>query len=267
MVRVSVVIIAKDEAEIIGRSIDKAKLITDDIVVVDNGSADGTVQIALAAGCRVYQKNWDGYAANKNKGIRLAKYDWILSIDADEVPDEELIKTLYQLKLNDKKTVYDIKFKSYFGQKQIRFGKWGRDHHVRLFNRTLVEWSESPVHETLALPDGIKREKINGHVHHFSVKDITDFNYKSVKYAKLCAEKYYLGGKRSTFVKLHISPLFNFIKNYVLYLGFLDGRPGWEIAKLTVKHTRLKYALLQRMEGATKKEDKVYVKESFLVEY
>jgi glycosyltransferase involved in cell wall biosynthesis len=266
MIPVSVVIIAKNEAEIIGCSIAKAKLITDDIVVVDNGSTDGTLQIALDAGCRVYQRSWNGYAANKNKGIELAKYDWILSLDADEVPDEELIASLYRLKPDDARTVYDIKFKSYFGKKQIRFGKWGRDHHIRLFNRVLVKWSESPVHETLALPGDMKCERLTGHLHHYSVKDINDFSSKSINYARLSAKKYHLNGKKTTFIKLYFSPLFNFIKNYILYLGFLDGRHGWEIASLTVKHTRLKYLLLQRMECLIK-EDKVYAEENFLVEY
>src|ERR1700749_1369526 len=113
MVPVSVVIITKNEADVIANCISAAKLITDDIIIVDNDSTDETCTIALAAGCNVYRENWDGYGANKNKGIALAKYNWILSIDADEVPDEELIGTLHELKFDDPKVVYDIDFKSY----------------------------------------------------------------------------------------------------------------------------------------------------------
>ncbi|NNU34504.1 glycosyltransferase family 2 protein [Mucilaginibacter sp. S1162] len=136
MIPVSVVIITKNEAEVIAECIAAAKLITDDIIIIDNYSTDQTYDIAVAEGCRVYQKNWDGYGANKNKGIDLAKYDWILSVDADEIADTELVLSLHSLKLSDPTMVYDIKFKSYFGKKLIRYGSWGRDHHIRLFNRT-----------------------------------------------------------------------------------------------------------------------------------
>src|SRR5471030_1458777 len=108
-----------------------AKLITDDIVVVDNGSTDNTLDIAKMHGCRVFQYSWDGYGANKNKGIEVANYDWILSIDADEVPDMELVNSIHNLWLRNTETVYNIKFRSYFGEKRIRFGTWGRDHHIR----------------------------------------------------------------------------------------------------------------------------------------
>jgi glycosyltransferase involved in cell wall biosynthesis len=98
-----------------------ATLITDDIVIVDN-QRDNTADTALQHGYRVYHKQWDTYAANKNKGIALAKYDWILSIDADEIPDMALIIPLHDLKLSSAEIVYDVKFKSYFGKKLIRFG-------------------------------------------------------------------------------------------------------------------------------------------------
>src|ERR1700753_937036 len=101
MVPVSVVIITQNKAEVIASCIDAAKLITDDVVIVDNDSNDDTTTIAYNKGCRVFHENWGGYGANKNKGNRLAKYDWILSIDADEIVDEELVRSLHELELND----------------------------------------------------------------------------------------------------------------------------------------------------------------------
>ncbi|MGZ3823180.1 MAG: glycosyltransferase family 2 protein, partial [Mucilaginibacter sp.] len=185
MVPVSVVIITKNEAEVIGPCINAAKLITDDIIVVDNDSNDKTREIALTSGCRVYRESWDGYGANKNKGAVYAKYDWVLSIDADEVADEELISALHSIKFNRPEVVYDIAFRSYFGKKPIRFGSWGRDHHIRLFNHKLVKWSEPPVHETLVLPSSVIIKKIKGHLHHYSVKDNQEFQAKTIQYAKL----------------------------------------------------------------------------------
>lgn len=265
MVPVSIVIITKNEADIIGRCIEKARQITDDIVVIDSGSTDETANIAANNGCRVFEKVWDGYGANKNKGIALAKYDWILSIDADEIPDDKLIRSLGQIKLTDPAIVYDIKFRSWFGAKLIRYGSWGRDHHIRLFNRQVVKWSETVVHETLLFPQHIRVKKLAGGLHHFSVKNIEEYDRKGIYYAKLSAKKYFIDGKRAGLIKFYLSPLFGFFKNYVVHMGFLDGREGWEIARTTLKNTRRKYQFLSQMENLpTTKEA---VKESLAVEY
>jgi len=262
MIPVSVVIITKNEAEIIADSIRMARLITDDIVIVDNGSTDETLQIAIDYGCRVYQKDWDGYGANKNKGIELARYDWILSLDADEIAGVDLVESLRRIVLDSPETVYDIKFKSYFGKKQIRFGKWGRDHHIRLFNRTMVKWSVSPVHETLMLPKQVNIKKVHGHVHHYSVNNNKECQAKALYYAKLSAKNCYQTGQKATFVKLHISPVFNFVKNYLIFLGFLDGKEGFDIAKASIKHTYLKYRYLRKMAQVNK--NKPYVRKELI---
>lgn len=253
MVPVSVVIITKNEAEMILRSISMAKLITDDIVIIDNNSSDNTEQIARANGCRIYQENWDGYGANKNKGITRAFYNWILSIDADEIVDLKLVTALHQLDYDDPNIIYDINFRTYFGNKRIRFGSWGRDHHTRLFNRQLVKWKETPVHETLLLPSGIIKKKLNGHIDHYSVKDGDECRAKALHYAGLSASKHHIAGKTAGFIKLYLSPCFNFLRNYFLYLGLLDGRQGWIIAKNTAKHTWMKYYLLNQLVQADKR--------------
>jgi len=252
MIPVSVVIITKNEAECIADCIGMAKLITDDIVIVDNGSTDSTLHIAAMHGCNIYQHGWEGYGANKNLGIELAKYDWILSLDADEVPDMELVNSLHNLWLRNPETVYDIKFKSYFGDKQVRFGTWGRDHHIRLFNRNIVRWSDSIVHETLILPKAIRKKTLKGYVHHHSVNDAEECNQKAVLYAKLSAEKYFQTGRRSNFVNMYLSPLFVFVKSYILLLGFLDGKRGWAISRITYKNRWLKYHYLNLLENSCK---------------
>lgn len=266
MIPVSVVIITKNEAEVIAQCIKAARRFTDDVVVVDNGSTDHTMQIAHSLGCRVFERNWEGYGANKNKGIALARYDWILSLDADEVTDGNLIYALQQLDYTDPATVYDISFKTYFGKKLIRFGSWGRDHHIRLFNRQHVRWSELRVHETLLLPAGCVKKKLTGYIHHYSVDGLAEYKQKALHYARLSAQKYYQAGKKSSIIKRWLSPSFNFLKNYVFYLGFADGKEGWYIATNTARHTWFKYRLLQKMTaaGATKI---IYYPENLSLEY
>jgi glycosyltransferase involved in cell wall biosynthesis len=234
-------------------------------VVIYNGKAGGPLNIAHKYGCGLFKRSWDGYGANKNKGINAAKYDWILSIDADEVPDEDLIKAIYRLNFDDATVVYDIKFRSFLGKKLIRFGNWGRDHHIRLFNRTRVKWGETMVHETLRLPEDVVIKKLDGHICHYSVQNIDEYNRKGVFYARLSAKKYFNTGKRANIFKLYISPIFGFIKNYIVYLGFLDGTEGWKIAITIVKNTWRKYHYLSEMENAPRKKETV--EEAFLVEY
>ncbi len=245
MIPVSVVIITNNEADILASCLNAAILISDDIIIIDNNSTDKTLLIARIYGCRIYNETWDGYGANKNKGIAYAKYDWILSIDADEVVDMSLIGALHGLVLNNPDIVYDIPFKTYFEKKLIRYGTWGRDHHIRLFNRKTVKWTETPVHECLILPKNVSVKKLVGHIHHYSVKDEEEFSNKALHYAVLSARKYAANNKKPTLLKLYIAPIFHFIKNYIVLLGFMDGREGFTIAKMIAKQTKLKYHLLK----------------------
>lgn len=245
MARVSIVIITKNEAASIANCIKVAQLITDDIIVIDNGSTDNTPEIVQEYGCRLSREIWEGYGANKNKGAHLARYDWILSLDADEVPDMKLVYSLHTLDLSNPHIVYDIKFKSYFGKKQIRFGNWGFDHRLRLFNRNLVKWSDSRVHETLLLPKDISIVKIKGHIHHYTVNDNKECNKKSIYYAGLSASHYLSQGKKANFIRLYVSPTFDFMVNYIIRLGFLDGAEGLNIARNIYENTWLKYHYLR----------------------
>jgi glycosyltransferase involved in cell wall biosynthesis len=263
---VSVVIITKNEAATIGLCVAAAKQITDDVILIDNGSTDGTTGIAHSLGCRVYYEQWDGYGANKNKGIALARHDWVLSLDADEIPDEALIAAIKNLKAGNINTVYDISFKAYYGQKHIRYGNWGRDHHIRLFNRSHTQWTDAIVHETLKRPADTHVQKLAGHIHHYSVKSAVQYKAKIVQYARLNARKYLLEGKKPTLIKLYIAPVFHFVKGYIFLLGILDGKHGWTIAKMMAEHTWLKYHFLSQQTGY--KNNGYFAKENFsVVEY
>ncbi|HEY9197135.1 MAG TPA: glycosyltransferase family 2 protein [Mucilaginibacter sp.] len=247
---VSVVIITKNGAATLAKSIPLLRQVTDDIVLIDNGSTDDTINIAGKYNCSLYQTGWDGYGANKNKGIALARYNWILSIDADEIPDTRLLQSITELQPEGTNVVYNINYKAYYGDKLIRFGNWGRDHHIRLFNRTQVKWNESPVHETLILPKKAIVKTIKGYLHHYSVKNKEEHDAKTIHYAKLSALKYLRCGKKAGFAKMYLAPVFHFLKSYLFLLGFLDGKAGLLIACMAFKNTRLKYYYLNRADKA-----------------
>lgn len=255
MLPVSVVIITKNEADKIGACLKSAAMITDDIVVIDNGSTDDTLKIARTFGCRVFENAWNGYGANKNKGLKMARHNWILSLDADEVPDMELILSLYQLTWDNAAVAYDIKYRSYFGSKLIKHGRWGRDHHIRLFNRQLVRWSETRVHERLVIPQNIRVDRLEGNIRHYSVSNAQECSNKAVNYAMLSAESYFQSHKKYSFINLYLSPVFGFLVDYILFMGMLDGKEGFEIARCIYKNKKLKYRYLAQLEGTRGKSN------------
>ena len=114
---ISVVIITRNEAHVISNTLQSLQPVINDVVIVDSGSTDNTVQLCKQFGATVIETNWAGYGINKNKGIAAAKNNWILSLDADESIDEELKLSLQQLSLQDENEVFNIRFKNFFCNK------------------------------------------------------------------------------------------------------------------------------------------------------
>jgi glycosyltransferase involved in cell wall biosynthesis len=244
---ISVVIVCRNEADIIGKTLQSLQGLSDDIVVYDNGSNDGTMTIAEKMHAKVHTGRWEGYGKTKNKAIALARYDWILSLDADEAIEETLKRSILSENPEDERLVYEISFKNFFGNKALRFGEWGHDKHIRLFNRKYVQWNDADVHEQLVLPKDVRVKKLPGFVLHYTMKDKKDFRNKMTGYAGLSAARYFRQGKKAGSLKRFISPVFSFIKNYIFRAGFLDGRAGFTCARMNAYYTGLKYKKLKEL--------------------
>lgn len=254
MQKISVVIVCKDEEDEIGNTLQSLEGLTDDIVVLDNGSTDNTKNIVRNSHARLIEESWEGFGKTKNKATGFAKYDWVLNLDADESIDDELKNSLLNLSLQNDNEVFEIKFKNFLGDTYLRFGEWGGDRHIRLFNRRKVNWDEAVVHEGLILPAGIGIRKLEGFVLHRTVKNEAEFAGKMNRYGLLNAEKYAREGKRSSWVKIYLAPVFSFFKYYIFKLGFLDGRAGFVCAKMSSYYTHIKYARLLELNKARKTE-------------
>lgn len=253
MQKISVVIISKNKADVIGNTLLSFDGLTDDIVVYDNGSTDNTQEIIKQNNAHLHEGTWEGFGKTKNKANGLAKYDWILSLDADEAIDEALKKSLRELDLAEPDKVYELKFKNYLGKKWLRFGEWGNDKHIRLFNRKNIHWNNAEVHEALILPAGIEIQTVLGFVLHKTATDAKQYENKMRNYARLNAEKYFQQGKKSGIIKMYLSPVFSFMKNYFFNLGFLDGTAGFECARINALYTFLKYRRLKELNEAVGK--------------
>ena len=244
MQKISVVIVCKNEEDQVGRCLKSLTGLTDDIVVLDNGSTDNTKNIVRNAGVRLIEESWEGFGKTKNKATQFAKYDWILNLDADESIDAELKNSLLNLPLNNESEVFEINFRNFLGNKYLRFGEWGGDKHIRLFNRSRVNWNEAIVHEGLQISPAAKISRVKGYVLHYTAKDVAELASKMLHYALLNAEKYSKEGTRSSWLNVYLAPIFSFIKYYFFKLGFADGLAGFICARMSSYYTFIKYARL-----------------------
>lgn len=245
MQAVSVVIIAKNEAENIAEAVVSAQQISNDIIVADSGSTDGTATLAEHAGAQVVQLEWTGFGSVRNNAAQHAANDWIFALDADERITTELVAAIRSLQAQNE-FVYGCRRLNYLYGKPVHHGEWGRDVQFRMYNKKHVAWTDVPVHESLDVNESHKK-KISGSLLHWTMKNKEEYESKTVRYAKLMAEKYHAAGKKSAATKKLLSPVFNFLQNYFFRLGFLDGKQGWAIARMSAKYTRLKYEFLNAM--------------------
>lgn len=245
----SIVIVCRNEADVIGKTLESIQDASDDIIIYDNGSTDNTTTLVQGfRNVKLHQGPWEGFGKTKQKATELARHPWVLSLDADEALDPQLQQALATVALNNPRVVYNLHFKNFLGNKHLKWGEWGFDSHIRLFHKNLVRWNDAPVHEELVLPEDVTIEKLGGSVLHYTMKDTAEYSRKVVQYALLNAQKYRQQGKKATWVKRYLGPPFAFIKYYFLMLGFLDGWQGLVCAKMTAFYTFLKYARLHELQ-------------------
>lgn len=231
MTCITAVIITQNEEENIPDLISSLKGVVGEIIVIDSGSTDNTVELAKSRGAKVFYKAWSGYGGNKNYGNQLASNDWILSIDADERISSELALEIPDLVLNVE-CVYCIGVKSYYCGKWINYTEWHPSPKPRLFNRNLLSWNDSEVHEALEPLHDAKKINLKSCINQLSHKNKEEHLNKNKVYARLGAEKWISSNYEPSFVKRNFGSFFRFFRSYILNLGFLDGKQGYQISKL-----------------------------------
>lgn len=244
---ISAVIITKNEAANIQACIMALQQVVSEIVIVDANSTDQTVAIAKKMGAVVLNKEWVGYGANKNVGNQVATYDWILSIDADEVLSKELIQSLQNLVLNQGQVYAVNRLVSYAGQWVYNSG-WHPDWKIRLFHKASIQWDEvALVHEQLIIPVTKIVTHLEGVLYHYSYKHEEDHWNRIEQYAQLAARQMAQENRQVGYLKLYGSPIARFFKTFLLKKGFMDGRLGWKISWRNAYLVYRKYILLRAM--------------------
>ena len=225
--QVSAVLITKNAEEHLDRVLDALRCCSE-IVVLDSGSSDRTREIAIEHGASWFERPFDGYGPQKRHAVVRACYDWILSVDADEVLDDEAGAAVVALdwERQDPSLCWRIRRRPFVGRREIHHGHWNPDWVVRLFHRGHHDFSNVPIHESVS-PTGVVRT-LPGSLIHYSYRDLGEVI--RMDYHRLKAERYRNEGRRASGPALAARATWAFFSSYVIRRGFLDGPAGVVVA-------------------------------------
>jgi glycosyltransferase involved in cell wall biosynthesis len=241
---ISVTIISCNEEQRIGRAIESVRW-ADEVVVVDSGSTDRTVEVAKNLGARVIERPWPGYGQQKNFAQSEAKHDWILSLDADEVVSPELAREIqdevaWASAANRDVRGFRLPRKTWYLGRWILHGGWYPNYLVRLADRRFAKWTEPHVHEALEVRGQMK--DLQNPLLHYTFRNIREQILTNLRYSRFGYEDLRASGRGASLVKLLLKPIGKFIETYLLKRGFLDGMPGFIISVNAAHSIFMKYA-------------------------
>lgn len=247
--KITLAIIAFNEEKNLPRCLASAATVADEILVLDSGSKDRTVETAKEYGARVEHQPWLGYVGQKNQLLQRANHPWILSLDADEALSPELLATLQQIKKTEPPadlSGYSMPRCVCYEGRWIRHGDWYPDRLTRLFRKDRAEFAGGKVHERLEISGTIY--PLHEEIYHYSFADAQDHWNRCVKYAHLWAESAHEQGKRGGTFRGAARGSYRFFRAFVLKRGFLEGGLGLRIARFSAREVFLKYKLLGEMK-------------------
>jgi glycosyltransferase involved in cell wall biosynthesis len=246
----TVAIIALNAAGQIGPCLASVASLADEVLVVDSGSTDATVEIAERHGARVVQKEWLGFGRQKQLAVSLAKNDWVLCLDVDERVTGELAASIRKALQGRRYRAFRMARRNRFLGRWLAHGEGYPDWSLRLFNRAHAGWSNDDVHE--AVLTTVEVGRLEGDLLHDSAEDVGTYMTKQNRYTTLHAEALFRQGVRAGYWRLLSSPLARFIKFYFVRLGFLDGGPGFAHIVIGCNNSFQKYLKLIELEKAKK---------------
>lgn len=253
--KLSVIIITKNEAANLGACLASVAF-ADEIIVLDSGSTDNTLDIARFHGAKVHSTtDWPGFGPQKNRALALATGDWVLSIDADERVTPELageIREILQAPVSD---AYRIARLSRFGERWIRHSGWWPDYVVRLFKRGCAHFTSAKVHERLDIQGPVPALK--AHFLHYPYANLEAFIAKINLYSSEAAAAMHARGKRTSVLAAVGHATWTFLRHYVVRRGFLDGREGFILAVMAATGSYYRYTKLLFLNRDAARRDNV----------
>lgn len=246
---VTLMVITLNEENNIERCIQSVPFASE-ILIIDSGSQDKTCEMAKKSGARVLQHEWKGFGPQKKWGSEQAQYDWILSLDADEVLSPELVEEIQQGFGKLEPTVgYEMPRKSFHLGRWIQHGGWYPDRQLRLYHRGHSSWPDSQIHERIQAQ---ATKSFEADLHHFVFRDLSHQVLTNDRYSSLLSAKDFTERKKFSLFKLIFKPLTKFFETYFLKLGFFDGLAGLIIAVSAAYSIFLRQAKLWEQENIKK---------------
>jgi len=243
--KITATIITLNEERNIARAIESLRC-CDEIVLVDSGSVDRTVELAAKLGARVVESPWHGYATQKNYAAEQATHDWILSLDADEALSESLEAEIWIVK--KKGPSYDAytmpRLAQYLGRWILHSG-WYPDRKIRLYHRAKAKWVGDFVHESVQVNGRVGHLESN--LLHFTCESLSEHLKTMDRYTTLAAEELVSRKQKILLRNMILDPAWTFCKTYFFQRGYKDGLEGLTIAYMAALYTFLKYAKARNM--------------------
>jgi len=248
MVQVSAVIITYNEEKNIARCLASLKDVVDEIIVVDSFSTDKTTAICKSFNAKVFQNAFKGHIEQKNYALSLASNQVVLSLDADEALDETLKKSIQQSKTNFNFDAYSLNRLTNYCGHWVKYCGWYPDKKIRLFNSTKGKWVGTNPHDKFELdkpntPIG----KLAGNLLHYSYYTVAEHREQTLKFSTIAAKALFQDGKKTNLALVYLKTIFKFISSYFIKLGFLDGKYGYTICRISAHYNYLKYSKLLRL--------------------
>lgn len=248
MHHISATIITRNEERNLERCLRALQGVADEIVIVDSYSTDATLDIARQFGCRVTRREFGGFGSQRQYATGLTKYSYVLSIDADEMIDEQLRNSLIQLKKKGfDHRVYAITVKTYFCGEPLGHSGFEPEKHVRLFNKRYANWNLRDVSDAVTYPDSVQPQILEGAIHHYRCADIDEFNRKENRIASLKAKVIAAAGAQVWPLTPWIRAVANYLHAHIADKAWLDGQVGFTIAARRAKTTLEAYRMARKI--------------------
>lgn len=249
MTKISGVIITFNEEKFIENCIKSIIDVVDEIVVIDSFSIDKTKEICLKYGVRFIENPFEGFTTQKNFANDQARYDYVLSLDADEELSQELKQSILKAKENLNYDGYSFNRLNNYCGKWIKHSGWYPDSKIRLFNRNKAKWKgENNLHEIIVLDNPKSHNHLRGDLLHWAYTSYSEHCQKINKYTDMAARSM-ATRKKVGYFKIMVNPFWKFIRNYFVKKGFLDGSQGFVISVFTAFETFLKYVKIKQLQN------------------
>lgn len=248
MLKLSGIVITYNEESKIERCLQSLQHVVDEIIVVDSLSTDKTKYICQNYNVTFFEQKFLGYVEQKNFALKLASYDHVVCLDADEALSETLQKSIIKIKSNWQFDGYYCNRFSYFCGQWIKHTTWYPDRKLRIFNRKKANWKGVNPHDKVLLNNqNNKTEFLKGPILHYTYQSYSEFNKRVEKFSTISAKANFDLGKKAPILKILINPTWAFIQSYFIKLGFLDGLNGFIISVQTANIRFLKYIKLREL--------------------